>query len=208
MGVGLPGGFQDIWMSEGAASGTVDIESLSRAVAQLHLATSNLAQALERPASSDGWVVVDDVPGSPPRIPKDPTPEPKDSAVASPAPKFRFRPPPSQASRPLSFQDCVHLCSSLGPSVREQRAARAWAAGRCAARVLAGEINYVDATPKLEIRSRLYVVLRHSSGKPPAVYRDFASFKRESSTVCHGFPTEGEARVFCVAAGCAFPSEQ
>ena len=108
----------------------------------------------------------------------------------------------------------MHLCSSLGPSVREQRAARAWAAGRCAARVLAGEINYVDATPKLEIRSRLYVVLRHSSGKPPAVYRDFASFKKEvghlpgSSTVCHGFPTEGEARVFCVAAGCAFPSEQ
>ncbi|CAE7291000.1 unnamed protein product, partial [Symbiodinium necroappetens] len=62
----LPG-FRDIWMSEGASSSTVDIDSLSRAVAQLHLATGNLAQALERPASPDGWVVVNDTPGTPPR---------------------------------------------------------------------------------------------------------------------------------------------
>ena len=201
-------------MSERASASSVDIDSLTRAVAQLHLATGNLAQALERPASSDGWVVVDDTPSTPPGTSKDPNPDLKQHAAASPAPKFRFRPPPVQASRPLAFQDCVHLCSSLGLAVREQRAARAWAAGRSASRVLSGELDFVDATPKLEIRSRLYVVLRHSSGKPPAVYRDFSSFKREvghlpgSSTVCHGFPTEGEARVFCVAAGCPFPQEQ
>ena len=178
-------------------------------------ATGSLARVLEGPHRSDDWVVVDPaVDPHPPKGSSVPNPAPLSSASASPVPKFRFRPPPASASRPLSFEDCVHLCSSLGTSVREARASRAWAAGRSAALVLSGQCDYVDASPKIEVRSRLYVVLRHSSGKAPATYRSFASFKRAvghlpgSTTVCHGFPTEGEARVFCAAAGCPYPPEE
>ena len=108
----------------------------------------------------------------------------------------------------------MHLCSSLSAAVRESRARRAWNAGLSASLVLGGETNYVDATPKLDIKNRLYVVLRHPGGEPPAVYSTFAAFKRAvghlpgSQTVCHGFPTEEEARLFCLAAGQAYPQLQ
>ena len=108
----------------------------------------------------------------------------------------------------------MHLCSSLSAAVRESRARRAWNAGLSASLVLGGETNYVDATPKLDIKNRLYVVLRHPGGEPPAVYSTFAAFERAvghlpgSQTVCHGFPTEEETRLLCLAAGQAYPQLQ
>ena len=171
-------------------------------------------------------------PGPASRAPSSSVPVPQASAGSEPAfivtapPCTSFTPYPS-GSRQLRFRapnppavpsdqvsaECLHLCSSLASAVRFERAQRAWDAGRAAARVFAGELDCVPASPEISVKSRWYVILRNPRGSPPAVYRDFSSYKLAlgvllPGTTCHGFPTEGEARTYCKAAGRPFPSDQ
>ena len=68
----------------------------------------------------------------------------------------------------------------------------------------------VEPTPTITIKNRCYLVLRNASGSPPGFYRNFSDFKAATGplrpgTVCHGWPTEAEARVYAWGAGQAFP---
>ena len=206
------------------SKGEVDLDSLTLAIEQLHLATGSLARAVRGPpaAGTDDWVVVpsESQPGpSASRNPrpepaakvapssKDPSPDP--DAEASSTPRFRFRPPPVHSD--TGPESLLHLVVGLAPAVRRERAQRAWDAGLQARQLLSGAQAFPDATPPLQVRSRFYVVLRNGRGGEPACYHSFASFKRDvgplagSDTVCHGFPTQGEGQIYAAAAGVPLP---
>ena len=91
---------------------------------------------------------------------------------------------------------------------------RAWEAGLQAGAVLRGEFEVPNATPPLAIRNRFYVVLWCRGIAEVRVFTSFGPFKQytgpleRSKTVCHGFPTEGESRVFVRAAGLFFPERE
>ena len=87
---------------------------------------------------------------------------------------------------------------------------RAWTAGLEAGKVLRGEVDCVPPTPELLVKSRVYIVLCTPSSWQPRFFRNFSEFKAYTGklrhgTVCHGFPTEGEARVYCRAASVSIP---
>ena len=69
----------------------------------------------------------------------------------------------------------------------------------------------VEPTPVLATRSRVYLVLRCRGCTEPRYFTSFGRFKtfvgalERSDTVCHGFPTEGECRVYALAARVPFP---
>ena len=75
--------------------------------------------------------------------------------------------------------------------------------------MLRGEQDVVSPTPDLSIKSRCYIVLCTATDSRTFFFRSFSSFKAHAGrlspgTVCHGFPTEGEARVYARGAGVAF----
>ena len=91
---------------------------------------------------------------------------------------FRFRKAPSPV--PVSTEvpaECLHLCDSLASSVRAFRAQRAWCAGLSARQVLSGDSDCVEPTPRIEVRARVYVVLRNPRDLSPRVYHSFGAFK-------------------------------
>ena len=110
--------------------------------------------------------------------------------------------------------DALFLVSSLHRADRRPRAQRAWDAGLQAGAVLQGLQVCPDATPSMPVRNRIYVVLRCRDDRAVRVFTTFGRFKlhtgplERSSTVCHGFPTEGEARVYVRAAGLEFPDKE
>ena len=110
--------------------------------------------------------------------------------------------------------DALFLVSSLHRADRRPRAQRAWDAGLQARAVLQGLQFCPDATPSIPVRNRIYVVLRCRDDRAVRVFTTFGRFKlhtgplEHSSTVCHGFPTEGEARVYVRAAGLEFPDRE
>ena len=202
-------------MSDRPHSASLDLDSLAEAFSQLQVAAGALTRALRPSASAqdDEWEVVREEPaapvgGSEPACTSDP---PSGSSASFP---FRFRPaprPPPARSPDLLPEDLLSFVSSLAPAVRKERGQRAWSAGLCAGAVLRGERDVVDPTLELRVRNRIYVVLRNPRGSSPSVYHPFGEFKAAvgrllSGTVCHGWPTEGEARLYCLASGQPFPS--
>ena len=107
--------------------------------------------------------------------------------------------------------EALFLVSSLRREDRASRANRAWQAGLQAGAVLRGDQRYPDATPPLAVRSRVYICLRLRGDRTVRFFTSFGRFKlyvgslERSDTVCHGFPTEGESRVYARAAGARFP---
>ena len=95
----------------------------------------------------------------------------------------------------------------------QQRVQRAWTAGSWARAVREGRIGSPNQTPAIELGNRFWCVLYSSRVPRPAVYttsgRFFAAVGRlaGSDTICHGFPTETEARVYFEAAGISYPSQ-
>ena len=164
----------------------------------------------------EGWDFVSEEPSSSTSQPATShTPRAPQVSIPKVGAPYRFRPcPPAPVpDTPLLVapSEALCLCVSLPKAVRAARALRAWNAGISAGNVLKGLSSRVDRTPDLAVRSRLYVVLQHSSGQPPALYLTYPAFKAavgalEPDCVCHGFPTEGEARAYCAGASRPFPS--
>ena len=168
-------------MSEGRPSGSLDIEALAEALEQLHVATGALVQAV--PAlTREGWDFVSEEPSSSTSQPATSrtfrAPQVSTPKVGAP---YRFRPcPPAPVpDTPLLVApvEALALCVSLPKAVRAARALRTWNADISAGNVLKGLSSCVDRTPDLAVRSRLYVVLQHSSGQPPALYLTYSAFK-------------------------------
>ena len=109
--------------------------------------------------------------------------------------------------------EALFLVSSLHREDRVARATRAWQAGLQAGAILRGERNYPNSTPFLAVRNRVYVCLLCRGDRTVRYFTSFGRFKlhvgalERTDTVCHGFPTEGECRVYVRAAGGRFPRQ-
>ncbi len=112
---------------------------------------------------------------------------------------------------------CLALCSRLAlgsqPAI-ERRTQRAWEAGLWAKATLEGRIRKPRPTPKIDLKPEVYIILRAPGLAHPVrvttaaeYFRIIPSF-RDSNSVSHSFPSIAEARVYCAAAGVAFPDQQ
>jgi hypothetical protein len=100
---------------------------------------------------------------------------------------------------------CEALTLAAGPT--ESRAHRAWVAGCWARAVLDSRVRTPNRTPPIQLAPRVYVVLRASGVRCPAIFRSrrdyFAALGslEGSDSVSHAWPSEAEARVYLEAAG-------
>lgn len=92
-----------------------------------------------------------------------------------------------------------------------QRIQRAWTAGCWAGAVKQQRIGTPDRTIAIELSNRFYVVIQCRGLDCPRVFSTYRAFNRAAgqlsgtNTICHGFPTDFEARVFLEAAGEEYP---
>eukprot|EP00435_Cladocopium_sp_Y103_P054293 s92_g17.t1 len=109
----------------------------------------------------------------------------------------------------------LELCSKLGGSVEEQRARaqRAWEAGLWARATIEGKVPKPRPSPKIAQKASVYVVLRAPGllrpvrvGSAAEYFKIIPNFSGDS--ISHSFPSQAEARVYCLAAGIDYPAEQ
>eukprot|EP00438_Fugacium_kawagutii_P033108 Skav219659 [mRNA] locus=scaffold1257:33015:33593:+ [translate_table: standard] len=118
-----------------------------------------------------------------------------------------------------SFETCpaniLALASQLSSSKLSptERVQRAWKAGKWAEAVRRGRASSPNRTPTIDLQNRCYVVLSSPSHPKPKVYYSSRAFfcavgdLEKSSAICHGFPTQTEARIYLAAAGEDFPED-
>jgi len=118
------------------------------------------------------------------------------------------------ASFPSIPQDWLRVAATRLSGSRhsgEFRAQRAWTCGNWARAVLAGRISTPNRSPSLDIASQFYCVLHCAGISTPRVFTSSRLFFQAvgrlegSSTLCQGFPSEEEARIYFEGAGLPFP---
>ena len=118
-----------------------------------------------------------------------------------------------EASLPACPADWLAKGTALtaaGTLSGKERVRRAWRAGAWARLVLEGSVGIPSASQPLAIPSRYYVVLG-GEGHEPCLYRSYRDFSQAvgplpgSTAVCHGFPSELEAKAYTCAAGLVWP---
>ena len=111
--------------------------------------------------------------------------------------------------------DLLALSSRLsGSSSRlsgADRLRRAWRAGQWAQATRSSQVASPNRTPAIDLPNRVYVVLWSPQRPTPIVLYTSRDFFAEvgdldnSEAICHGFPSQLEARVYLAAAGEIFP---
>eukprot|EP00435_Cladocopium_sp_Y103_P051295 s552_g15.t2 len=92
------------------------------------------------------------------------------------------------------------------------RAERAWKAGCWAKAVLEGRVSSPNRTPTIPQQNRAWCVLRSARLAAPQVFTTSGAFHNAvgplegSSTLCHAFPSQTEARIYFSAAGLEYPA--
>ena len=197
------------------SEGDLDLEALAEAFQQLHLATYSLISALRPPSSSsqnDDWEVVQAEPREPADIASPGFPNPPSGSSSSPRP-FRFRsspigPPHLPESLP-SASNCVlpWRPRSVWPVLQEP-GRQVFRQVKCSGR------SRTWFSPLLRSLSRTAATLCSGTPLVPApASTGLLVISRPSQApsgrapFCHGWPTEGEARVYAWAAGRAFPED-
>lgn len=125
----------------------------------------------------------------------------------------------TRAEIEASFDLCPHTLlaagsrlSSAGAVSGADRVRRAWVAGQWARAVLAGRAGSPNRTEQLGVRSRVYVVLRAPGLSAPTVVTSSAEYFKlvgrlqDSDSLSHSFPSETEARAYCLGAGIPLPA--
>ena len=195
---------------------------LSEALIGLADSLRQLSLAIRSPptpsASGSGdWVVVGPEPSVEPGSREAPEPSsPHHSALSSSQLTARYN--SLEDCFPPLPPHCLRLCRALtgSGSSPEFRANRAWIAGQWAKQVLADRVPTPRPAPKLPstFRPRFYVVLRCPGLECPKLFTSGKQFKEAvgvlegSSTLCHSFPSQAEAEVYCEAAGLSLPPSQ
>lgn len=94
------------------------------------------------------------------------------------------------------------------------RAKRAWLAGCWAKAVIDSRIGSPNRSCAIELPNRYWCVLSCQGLSCPRVFTTSRQFfaavgqVEGSTTVCHGFPSETESRIYFEAAGFEYPSSQ
>ena len=151
-----------------------------------------------------------------------PSPQPPTSSCPTPYPLQGFGPgssapssSPSSADPSASFPPVSSATISLGRGIADPtgfRVQRAWTAGLWAGAVLQGRARTVARTPPLDLRNRLYIVLRAPGLESPRIYNNFSVYRRAvrdhtTDSVSHGFASLAEVRIYCAGAGVVCPAE-
>ena len=208
------GGLQDCLSQE---PGTSEIRDLVSAVERLTLAVSRSAQR-ETPAADPQPVASASSQGSWDLV--DSTPPPATSAAAEASFEellsgISYGDYNSFAAR---FPECpvelVESCRALpgGKYSREYRAKRAWEAGLWTRLCLDNKLAKPRASLPIDLSPSVYIVVRAPGLVSPTrvhnasdLYRITGLLGESSSTLCHGFPSQAEARIYCKAIGLAYP---
>ena len=112
-----------------------------------------------------------------------------------------------------SFPDCPHHLLAVANSrlggtraSSEQRARRAWVAGKWAKAVLDGRVSSPNRTPAIGLQNRFYAVARSSRCNTPRIFTSSTRYfgaigpLEGSDSVSQAFPSETEARIYLEAA--------
>ena len=202
-------GFTPICMSEDSPDGVID----------LSLRLGNLRISISGP-QAEATRFLQDITARQPVRPRVPSPRSESSFALVPESEVSSVGRPEtreqiQQSFPEVPEDLLRLASRLSGSKAsaESRIRRAWRAGCWAGAVLAGRCATPCRSEQLDVRPRVYVVLRASSLSSPAAFSSSASYFRavgsfEESSLSHSFPSETEARAYCRAARVDFPEIQ
>eukprot|EP00438_Fugacium_kawagutii_P016044 Skav232583 [mRNA] locus=scaffold932:86775:87359:- [translate_table: standard] len=103
------------------------------------------------------------------------------------------------------------FCHSLrgGQLSKLERALRAWECGYWARFVLEGRVSKPRPSKPVDAKNAVYIVLSAPGFTCPILCETAGDYrfvvKDFKDSVSHGFPSKGEARVYCAAAGVEFP---
>lgn len=120
------------------------------------------------------------------------------------------------SSFPACPDSLLQLAKKLGGHTvfAESRIRRAFLAGLWAKAVFDGRVFSPNRTEPLQLRSRIYVVLRCEGVRTPVAFSSATSYWRtvgrleDGVTLSHAFPSETEAKIYTEAAGFVFPKVQ
>ena len=176
------------------------IDLLAESLQDLSLEVSGLAQRLESVESSAFTVVSE---AAEVRRPASSLPEESGAnggysscaAEIPPVPDFVVRNCTVLKGGKLSFED---------------RARRAWEAGWWARFTLQGRVDKPRPSRPIDLSNSIYVILRAEGHQCPLLatrasdYRFLVKDFTEGS-ISHGFPSQAEAKAYCLGAGVEFP---
>ena len=107
----------------------------------------------------------------------------------------------------------VRLCSNLrsGNLSFQQRAQRAWECGYWARYVLEERVRRPRPSQPIDLSNSIYVVLRAPGLAQPVICTKASDYRFllqdfQQNSLSHGFPSQSEARVYCLGAGIDYPS--
>ena len=139
---------------------------------------------------------------------------PRPSSIPEPSRRFETRADieASFAACPASVLSLASRLSSTQKYSGTDRIKRAYLAGQWAKARIQERVQSPNRTPTIELANRTYVVLRSSRSSSPQIFSTSKSFFEEVGdlsnpvNVCHGFPSEAEARAYILGAGETFPA--
>ena len=107
------------------------------------------------------------------------------------------------------LRSCANL--SGGRLTTRQRAERAWTCGWWARFCLEGRINRPRPSTSIDLSNQCYIILRAPGFQVPLLVLRAGDYRHvvgdfTAETVSHGFPSQAEARAYCLGAGVEFPS--
>lgn len=113
---------------------------------------------------------------------------------------------------PVVSDEALRLCALLSstPVPARERASRAWEIGFWARFCLEERVRTPRPSPPLDIKNSVYVVLRAPGFDCPLWVQRAADYRVivgdfTADTLSHGFPSQAEAKVYCLGAGVQWP---
>ena len=108
---------------------------------------------------------------------------------------------------------CIRNCSVLtgGKFSSRDRAARAWESGWWARFVLEGRVAKPRPSTPIDVPNQFYIILRAEGHSCPILCNKAADYRYivgdfTNPTLSHGFPSQAEAKIYCLGAGVSYPS--
>ena len=200
----LPEGFKGICMSEQSlAELSLKFDALSERFSQLSIQVENLLYRVEglESARQEFSLVTSVRSGAAPSV-----------GGASNSSNGDYNGLASEIPAVPDF--VVRLCANLVGSKlsSRERATRAWEAGWWARFVLEEKIHKPRPTRPIELGNTTYVVLRADGHVCPLVCQKAGDYRFvvgdfKPNTLSHGFPSQSEAKAYCLGAGVEYPSK-
>ena len=108
----------------------------------------------------------------------------------------------------------VRSCSLLsgGSLSHREHASRAWESGWWARFCLEGKVAKPRPSKPIDLQNQVYIVLKADGYDCPLLFTKASDYRAvvkdfQGATISHGFPSQAEAKIYCLGAGVDFPSQ-